>query len=189
MRVVAGRYRGRRLRAARGKGTRPTSERARAGLFDWIGPEVSGARVLDLFAGCGSLGIEALSRGAMHAVFVERARPALQALRHNLRELELVTASRIVSRDVERALAELAGGESRFDLVLIDPPYGGDWGQRLSGTPALMGVLAPGGVIITERSRRDEAVLSPSSAWVLRGSKVYGETAFDWYELGVETVE
>jgi len=189
MRVVAGRYRGRRLRAAVGKGTRPTSERARVGLFDWIGPGIAGARVLDLFAGCGSLGIEALSRGAEHAVFVERARPALEALRHNLEDLELSDSTRVLPRDVERALLDLKGGESRFDLVFIDPPYGGDWGGGLSERAGLVGVLAPGGVLISERSRRDEGMLSAYPEWVLRGSKVYGETAFDWYELEVEAVE
>jgi 16S rRNA (guanine966-N2)-methyltransferase len=189
MRVVAGRYRGRRLRTAVGKGTRPTSERARVGLFDWIGPVIAGTRVLDLFAGCGSLGIEALSRGAEHALFVERARPALEALRRNLEDLELSASTGVLARDVERALVELTGGESRFDIVFIDPPYGGDWGQRLSGRAGLVGILAPGGVIISERSRRDEGVLSASPDWALRGSKVYGETAFDWYELEAEAAE
>src|SRR5499427_9858939 len=96
MRVVSGELRGRRLLAAPGRETRPTSDRAKAGLFDWIGPRVAGARVLDLFAGTGALGIEALSRGAREAVFVERSRGALRALRRNLDELALGERARVL---------------------------------------------------------------------------------------------
>ncbi len=182
MRVVAGELRSRRLHAVAGRETRPTSDRARAGLFDWLGPHcVDGARVLDLFAGTGALGIEALSRGASEAVFVERARPALRALRRNLDELGLDERARVVEADLERGLAPLGPKLGRFDLVLADPPWQSKAREALYRDGALARALEPEGVLVIERSARDEA---PAAAPGLRlcGSKRYGETAFDWWE-------
>jgi 16S rRNA G966 N2-methylase RsmD len=129
MRVIAGRLRGRLMhtpsaRSRAAQELRPSSQRTRTALFDALAARVAGARVLDLYAGAGSLGIEALSRGAAHAVFAERSPAALAALRRNLRELELTGCSRVLSEDVESALARLRGEGARFDLVLMDPPYG-----------------------------------------------------------------
>ena len=181
MRVVSGELRGRRLLAAPGRETRPTSDRARAGLFDWIGPRIAGARVLDLFAGTGALGIEALSRGAREAVFVERARGALRVLRENLEALGLGERARVLERDLARGLGPLAAGAERFDLVIADPPYEGGWLERLLACEALPGLLEPEAVLITERSAR--AASAPDTPVLrLRSSKRYGETAFDWYE-------
>lgn len=181
MRVVAGELRGRRLSAAPGRETRPTSERARAGLFDWLGPRVDGARVLDLFAGTGALGIEALSRGAREAVFVERSRSALRVLRKNLAELELESRARVVERDLARGLGERVTEGGAFDLVFADPPYDGDWLARLIACETLPRMLSEDAVVITERSQRSAP--APAGAELrLRGSKHYGETAFDWYE-------
>ena len=185
MRVVSGELRGRRLLAAPGRETRPTSDRARAGLFDWIGPRVAGTRVLDLFAGTGALGIEALSRGAREAVFVERSRGALRALRGNLEALALGDRARVLERDLARGLGPLAAGEARFDLVLADPPYEGGWLERLLGCEGLPGLLEPEAFVITERSAR--AASAPDTPVLrLRASKRYGETAFDWYENASE---
>ncbi len=185
MRVVAGELRGRRLSAAPGRETRPTSERARAGLFDWLGPRVGGARVLDLFAGTGALGIEALSRGASDAVFVERSRGALRVLRKNLADLELETRARVVERDLARGLGSHVLERGRFDVVFADPPYEGEWLARLLACETLATVLNDDAVVITERSQRSAA---SQGGPVLRlyGSKRYGETAFDWYERAAE---
>jgi 16S rRNA (guanine966-N2)-methyltransferase len=181
MRVVAGRLRGRRLRIDAGRDTRPTSERARAGVFDWLGSQVLEARVLDLFAGCGALGIEALSRGARSAVFVERARAALVALRRNLAELDLEATAQIVPRDVRRFLGGGAAEHGRFELILADPPYGGTEASRLVASPALAELLAEGGVFVAERSVRDPEP-EPAKGLCLRDTRSYGETAFDWYD-------
>ncbi len=187
MRVVAGQLRGRRLISAAGK-TRPTMARARAGLFDWLGTVVMGARVLDLYAGSGALGIEALSRGALEAVFVERARPALKALGRNLDELGLRDQAAVVAVDVGRALASLARDGRRFDLVLADPPYGGDWLERPATAANLVNLLPAEGVFIAERSRR-EAPGKSAPGLVLRETRSYGETAFDWYEKSGDVSE
>jgi len=185
MRVVAGELRGRRLSSVLGRETRPTSDRARAGVFDWLRDRVSGARVLDLFAGTGALGVEALSRGAREAVFVERARPALRVLRGNLAALGLESRARVVERDLSRGLGALVGDGGVFELVFADPPYQGDWLQRLVSCETLGQILGSGAVVIAERSARSAPVIphAGAAALVLRGSKRYGETAFDWYEV------
>lgn len=181
MRVVAGELRSRRLHTVPGRETRPTSDRARAGVFDWLGPNVDGARVLDLFAGTGALGIEALSRGASEAVFVERARGAVRVLRRNLEELGLEARARVVEADLARGLRPLAAKLGAFGLVLADPPYGGGALARLLGDDALASLLEPDGSVVIERSVREEpSAASPELR--LRGTKRYGETAFDWWE-------
>lgn len=182
MRVVAGELRSRRLHTVAGRETRPTSDRARAGLFDWLGPShVAGARVLDLYAGTGALGIEALSRGAREAVFVERARGALEVLRRNLDELGLDERARVVEADLQRGLRALAAKLGSFDLVLADPPYDSGARAKLLGDETLASVLEPDGIVVVERSVRDEAgTNAPHLRWC--GSKRYGETAFDWWE-------
>ena len=181
MRVVAGHLRGRRLLVDTGHDTRPTSERARAGIFDWLGNQVQEARVLDLFAGCGSLGIEALSRGASSAVFVEKARGALHSLRHNLEALDLEGAAVIEARDVRRFLAGPPAEHGRFELILADPPYGAGWPTFLAASAQIAEILVPGGVLVAERSARDPQP-EPGPGLLLRGAKAYGETVFDWFD-------
>lgn len=177
MRVIAGRLGGRRLTAPRGLSTRPTSDRVREALFSALG-DVTGAAVLDLYAGTGALGIEALSRGARHATFVESARPALAALRENLRSLDLGDAAHVVSQPVARAVAALRGP---FDLVFLDPPY-----AALAEVPAALaallaaGALAPGARVVVEHASRDTApVVTRLTA---RPTRTYGDTAVTLYD-------
>jgi 16S rRNA (guanine966-N2)-methyltransferase len=153
MRVVAGAHGGRRLVAPPGDATRPTSDRVREALFSVLGPSVQGARVLDLFAGSGALGIEALSRGAASAVFVDRAPRAIAAVRANLTALGIEAE---VHRIEARAWLRTASARSdAYDLVFLDPPYrrAGELGRELS--EGLAAVLAPGARVVTESDRRD----------------------------------
>jgi 16S rRNA (guanine966-N2)-methyltransferase len=180
MRVIAGSLRGRRLHTAPKLATRPTSERARAGLFDWIGARIGGAAVLDLFAGSGSVGIEALSRGAERVTFVESARAACAALRRNVSDLELVDAVRLLPYDVRRGVRTLLKEGARFDFVFADPPYGQDAAPWMEPIEKL---LTPEGDLVIERSARDPES-SPAPGLVLRGSRAWGETRFDWYQGG-----
>jgi len=150
MRVTGGELGGRRLRAPR-EGARPTADRVREALFARL--EVAQARVLDLFAGSGALGIEALSRGAAHAVFVERAPRCLAALRANLAALALGERAEVVAGDATQALRRLAASGRRFDLVLLDPPYASDEAARTLGALARSEVLADGAIVVVESSR------------------------------------
>jgi len=154
VRIVAGRYGGRRLEAPKGSLTRPTADRVREALFSALGP-LYGEHVLDLFAGSGALGLEALSRGADHVTFVERDRRALEVLRRNLTTLG-VPPAHVAVRPGE-ALAALRTARARgdhYDLVFLDPPYrlAPDLGDEL--TEGLAGLLAPGARVVAEMDRR-----------------------------------
>jgi len=166
VRVVAGDFKGRRLHTARGSATRPTADRVREALFSMLG-DVSGARVLDLYAGSGALGIEALSRGAESAVFVERDRAALSALDRNL---EVTGAPASVRRqDVARFLAR---PEGTFDLVFCDPPYDGAPAIAEALAEALPAMTAQEARIVTESDKRNPLLL-PLPLLVERA---YGDT-------------
>jgi 16S rRNA (guanine966-N2)-methyltransferase len=148
MRVVAGRFKGRTLHAPKGKGTRPTSDKVRGAIFNVLG-DLDGLRVLDLYAGSGALGIEALSRGAATAVFVDSDRAAIAAIERNADPLE--ADHRIAARDVLRFLESETG---QFDLVFADPPYSSAprLGEALSRL--LPRLLSQKAVIVTESDKR-----------------------------------
>ncbi len=172
MRVVAGEYRGRRLTAPRGEGTRPTSDRVREALFSILGP-MAGLRVLDLFAGTGALGIEALSRGAAHATFVERDRRALAALDANLTALDVPGETvRVHPRDAAAFLRDAAARDDTYDLVLLDPPYRDV--DRLAPVLAvgLRPLLREGTRVVSETDRRQPLALDLP----LGDERRYGDT-------------
>jgi len=152
MRVIAGTWGGRRLQAPPGSATRPTSDRVREALFSVLGGRIDGARVLDLFAGSGALGLEALSRGAAEATFVDTASAAIRSVRANL---ETLGGEATVRRaDARRFLGAASAAARQYDLVFLDPPYGmaGRLGREL--TVALPPVLAPGAAVVAESDRR-----------------------------------
>ena len=131
MRISAGEHRGRRLQSPKGRKTRPTSDILRQALFNVLGPRIQGAFVLDLFAGTGAVGLEALSRGAAKAIFVENDRRAVESLRANLAALKLTARARVLVGDVLSRLATFEQAGERFDCVFLDPPYGaGDLAVR-----------------------------------------------------------
>jgi 16S rRNA (guanine966-N2)-methyltransferase len=149
MRVIAGEHGGRRLTAPKGAETRPTADRVREALFSALG-DVSDRTVLDLFAGSGALGIEALSRGAARATFVERARPALAALRGNLEALGI--EAEVHAGDARAFVRNASQAGRTYDLVFVDPPYRD--AERLASELDLASVLAPEGRLVTESDRR-----------------------------------
>jgi 16S rRNA (guanine(966)-N(2))-methyltransferase RsmD len=177
MRVIGGHDRGRRLRAPRGLATRPTADRVRVTLFDVLGPAVAGARVLDLFAGTGAVGIEALSRGAARVVLVERDQSALRALRANLTALGAPrAAARVMAGDVLRLLPELGAQEGPFDLVFIDPPYATALAARtLEGLGATR-ICRAGTEVIVQHSTRTTLPTVPGLA-PHRRPRQFGDTA------------
>ena len=168
MRVVAGDLGGRKLVTPDGSDTRPTSDRVREAMFNSLFSldAIEGARVLDAFAGSGALGIEALSRGALHATFVETGRDALAALRENLETLQLGAQGRVVPGDALAHLERTAAEGSHYDLVLLDPPYGFDqWDELLAAVPV-------GARVVIESDRE---VVVPDS-WEVHRRKRYGGT-------------
>ena len=172
MRVVAGVFGGRTLVAPRGRSTRPTSDRVREALFSILGPAVDGARVLDLFAGSGALGLEALSRGAERVVFVESDWDACRTINANLDKLELNAI--VLCQDVLRAV----GSErSAYDLVLCDPPY--DYERRDCLAPHLARVLAPDGLLVYETAARDQPDVPGLET---RTSRKYGAARLTLFE-------
>jgi 16S rRNA (guanine966-N2)-methyltransferase len=159
MRVIAGRAHGRRLKAPRGLFTRPTSARVRESIFSrlQVRTAIEGARVLDLFAGSGSLGCEALSRGAAEAVFVDSSRPAIEAIRSNLCALAMEPRGRIIAGDVFAAIDDLAAAGQRFDLVFMDAPYKNDLSAPALARIAAAGITAEDGWIIVGQAKRAPA--------------------------------
>ena len=163
MRVIAGKARGLRLQTPAGEATRPTGERAKEALFSILESRMDfeGARVLDLYAGSGQLGIEALSRGAREAVFVEASRPVLALIRRNLVHCRLDGQARLIGRPVARALAQLRGAEARFDLIFADPPYPALERELPRLGAELAALLAPGGYVVLEHDAGIQAPALP----------------------------
>ena len=182
MRVVAGRWRGRTLRAPRGVDVRPTTDRVREAIFSILGGRVEETKVLDLFAGTGAMAIEALSRGAAGAVLVEPSRPAAEVLKENLASLDASSAV-CLSLDYRKALKRLSAREETFSLVFLDPPYG----QRLIEAAAeeleKAGVLEKGALVVAESARRDPLEKVPTG-WALESERLYGDTRVAFYEVG-----
>lgn len=174
MRVIAGAAKGRRLVAPRGKDTRPTSDRVREALFSALQTRLPQARVADLYAGSGALGIEALSRGAAVATFVERARSAYGAIVANLEATGLYEDAAVLLGDVRTALRDgLPGGP--FDIVLLDPPYAIDARELTDVLAAVSATSAPGAIVIVETGRRAPAPRWPDDLRAGR-TRRYGDT-------------
>jgi 16S rRNA (guanine(966)-N(2))-methyltransferase RsmD len=150
MRVIAGLLKGRRLVTPRGTTTRPTADQVRIALMDTLTPWLPGARVLDLFAGAGGVGLEALSRGARHATFVESQARAVAALAANVHSLGVEAQACVLRLDVDRALGRLTAEGARFTIVFLDPPYETDLAVRTLEALGTGGVLAPGAIVIVQ---------------------------------------
>ena len=148
MRVIAGRYKGRRLKAPTWEGLRPTSDKLRETLFNILAPRIEGARVLDGYAGTGAVGIEALSRGARHVTFVERDRRATALIAENVKACDPAAVYTIETGDVATLLRTRPAA---FDLIWLDPPYDSNSVEALD---AAAGALAPGGLVVLERATR-----------------------------------
>ncbi len=175
MRIIAGSRKGSRIFAPKGE-TRPTGDRVREAAFNLIGP-VDGMSVLDLFAGSGAMGLEALSRGAASAVFVESERDALRAIERNLEKLDLKGA-RIVKYDARRALAAEAAAGRRYDLVLVDPPY-----RMLDSllpilSTHLPALIADDGIVVVESPAKEH----PELPLPERTSRKYGSVRLTVFE-------
>ena len=176
MRIIAGSRKGHTIYAPKGIATRPTGDRVREAAFNLIGP-VDGVQVLDLYAGSGAMGLEALSRGAERAVFVDADREAVAAIKRNLEKLRLTRAI-VLQQPVVVALAAEAAAGRRYELVVIDPPYA-QWEELAAPLGRYVpAVLAEDGLVVLESSARDE----PRLPLALRTSRRYGSARLTLFE-------
>lgn len=167
MRIVAGKYRGRKLAEFAGQKIRPTPDRVKESLFQILGPRLAGARVLDLFAGSGALGLEALSRGAADAVFNDISAENLAVLGKNLRLLG--EERRVYSLPFETCLAR---AEGKFGLIFCDPPYAENFCAAVLSAVAARGLLEEDGLVVYESEREE----TPPAGWKLSDRRAYGRT-------------
>lgn len=190
MRIIAGRLRSRTLQAPPGLATRPTSDRLRETLFNVLAPRIEGAALLDLYAGSGAVGIEALSRGAARVMFVERAPQALKALRANLTRLEINGGTEIHAASVGGFLKRGLTGAG-FDLVFLDPPY--DAEAEYSASLGLLGgaaatMLNHGALVVAEH-RRNQKLNEEYGALKRKRLLEQGDAALSFYSVSVEKSE
>jgi 16S rRNA (guanine966-N2)-methyltransferase len=175
VRVIGGEFKGRILRTPQGGKIRPTSDRVREAIFDILGPVWASQRVLDVFAGTGALGIEALSRGAQEAVFVEQGKGALAVLKGNLKALGLKTRAWVLPLTAKRGIAILGEKGMAFDLIFMDPPYGKLLVGKALEEIVQGKILLPAGVIVAEHSSREEIL--PPLGLEISQQRRYGDTA------------
>ena len=180
MRVLAGALKGRRLVVPKGPATRPTSDRVRIACLDTLMPYLAAGPFLDLFAGAGGVGIEALSRGAPAAVFVETAGLALRALNDNLGALGLGECARVMREEAARAVALLARRGELFAVAFLDPPYDSPHAARALDTVAASSVLAPGAVVVVQHASKSPPPDAPGVLGVFKRSR-FGETTLTFF--------
>lgn len=180
MRISAGEHRGRRLQSTKGRATRPTSDLLRQAVFNVLGDRILGARLLDLFAGMGSVGLDALSRGAASVTFIERDRRAAVAIRTNLASLGLTSRARVIVGDVLLALRRFQAAGETFDCIFLDPPYAGGLAVRCIEKLADGALLSENGALVTQAFHKSAL---PDDAGVLRRTwhRRYGESSLAVY--------
>ena len=185
MRVIAGKYRSRTLRSLKGQALRPTSDRLRETLFNILGAAVSGSTFVDLYAGTGAVGIEALSRGARHVIFAEQHAPAAALIRRNLESLGIGAEAEVLSMSVARAIERLETRNVHAQYIFLDPPYAADAEydsalEILRESP----IVAPGARVIVEHLRKREL---PERVGELELARVVeqGDAALSFYRLAL----
>jgi len=181
MRVVSGSARGAALVAPGGLQTRPTADRAKEALFSMLAADIAGCVFLDVFAGSGAIGIEALSRGADHAVFVDSAADAIAAVMQNLSKTRLSAHAEVIRADAASAIKQLAAKNAIFDITFLDPPY--ESGLAQSAAQALLdaGLIKANGLLVIEQGENEEPLTFGNAALLKR--KRYGAAAISIYEV------
>lgn len=186
MRVIGGHARGQRLKVPKGRSLRPTSARVKEALFDILPHDLSGAKVLDLFAGTGNVTIEALSRGAAEAILIDSSNESGKAIRENLRRLRLAERTKVWVVPVTRAVRLLARRGETFDVIFLDPPYEEGWVGLTLKAVAEGGLLRQTGVLIAEHSFREQ-LQSRYGALVLVDQRRYGSTLLSFFKREAQT--
>lgn len=188
MRVIGGRAKGRRLLAPKGQAVRPTADRVKESLFNILPRDLSGKKVLDLFAGTGNLSIEALSRGAAHALLIDASARSAAAMKANLRRLGFEAQSEVWIAPVTRSLRSLARRKETFDYIFLDPPY--DHGLATSSLEliAQSNLLRDTGTVVIEHSAR-EPVKPLYESLQLRDQRRYGDTLLSFYKIQAISIQ
>ncbi|WP_320044249.1 16S rRNA (guanine(966)-N(2))-methyltransferase RsmD [uncultured Desulfobacter sp.] len=174
MRIISGTCRGRKLVQIEGKDIRPTSDRVREALFNILGPGIREKRVLDMFAGTGAFGLEALSRGAQFAVFVDAARSSCDVIKRNVELCRMADSARIINHNLINA--SLSVFNQPFDLIFMDPPYNKGYPEQVLGKPGFFDLLTPGAIVIVEQSVK-ESLNYPVNSLDKYLEKKYSRTA------------
>lgn len=182
LRIIGGRWRGRKLPVPESEGLRPTPNRVRETVFNWLRPYLPGARCLDVTAGTGSLCLEALSQGATEVIMVEQSAVAVTALRRNLQTLEAEDQAKLVQGD---GLAFLQGPVTPVDIVFLDPPFRSDLIERCSEVMAQRGWIRPGGLVYIEAPKDMEPLPIPDN-WTLIRSKAAGKVGYHLAQTEME---
>jgi 16S rRNA (guanine(966)-N(2))-methyltransferase RsmD len=183
MRVVAGEYGGRRLKALAGSNTRPTTDKVKGAIFNMIGPYFDGGNVLDLFAGSGGLAIEAISRGMAHAVCVEKNFQAMQIIKENVAVTKEPEKFELKKMPAEKALYDLAESGIQFDLILLDPPYAKQMIEKQIEQFQSLHLMSERCVIVCETDKTIE-LAETIGQWKSRKRQTYGISAVTIYERG-----
>ena len=179
MRIISGTLKGRRLVTPKGLSLRPTSDRVKESMFNILGNEVNGKVILDLFAGTGNLGIEALSRGAKRVTFVEKDRVAIRLIHKNLITCKMEDRSEVLVNDVNQAIEILRGKGVRFDLIFIDPPYEKGLIQKTIERVCLERIYHDDSILVIEHHRR-ESLADISGPWSVIRQRRIGETVLSF---------
>jgi len=183
LRIIAGKYRGLRLARPKGKQVRPTAEKVREAIFDILGPDLSELCVLDLFAGTGAMGLEALSRGASLVVMVDQHPAAMKLIKRNIAACDNPQHVKVVKFDLHRDLEGLSRHGYCFDLVFLDPPYGRNLSQRCLEQLGGGRLLKPDATVVAEHSIDDDLRAS-YGCLQLRSVRRYGSTGVSFYQRG-----
>lgn len=185
MRVISGKLKGKKLFSLKGQSLRPTSDRVKEAIFDILQDQIRGQKVLDLFAGTGALGIEALSRGARSAVFVEESTRSLAALRKNIKECRLKEQAEVLAREAQTGIKILETRGESFELIFLDPPYGRGLARRVLQALSRSSIVSPGTLIVAEHSLSEELDSIPS--WQRVDLRRYGRTQVSFFSLKKES--
>ncbi|HMK35136.1 MAG TPA: 16S rRNA (guanine(966)-N(2))-methyltransferase RsmD [Desulfomonilaceae bacterium] len=180
MRIIAGRFKGMRLRSSKGGTLRPTVDRVREALFSALGSQVEDARVLDLFAGTGAFGFEAVSRGASSAMLVDVNRHSARVIAETSRRLGTETQVRVLAMDALQAMKHLEDAGELFTIIFLDPPYESEWIAKILSDPVFPELLAPEGIFIVEKAVRSPETTAPP-IFRQRFSRKYGGTLVEMF--------
>jgi 16S rRNA (guanine966-N2)-methyltransferase len=181
MRIIAGQCKGRRLSPLRGRQTRPTQDQVREAIFNILGPDGPFLKVVDLFAGSGAMGLEALSRWGGAALFVDSSRAAVDCLRKNIGLLKMEEKAQVVQRDLARGTKFLYKVDGPFDLIFMDPPYGQGWCNLIIPSLLSLLILEEKGVLVLEHDLK-EPIPEQVGDWGIEDQRQYGKTRVSFYK-------